>query len=154
MSVESCGGLWSGTKPYKGTGPASLALIAGEVQLGFNNVQTLLQNVRAGQVRPLGVAEPQRVPALPDVPTVAETVPGFAMAPWVGIIVPAKTPKDLIARLSTETLAVMQNPEVIHLLNDQQVTPMPTGADGFEQLIKSDLDRWANVIKTAGIKGE
>jgi tripartite-type tricarboxylate transporter receptor subunit TctC len=140
--------------PYKGTGPASLALIGGEVQLGFNNVQTLLQNVRAGQLRALAVAEPQRVPALPDVPTVAETVPGFAMAPWIGVIVSAKTPKDIVARLSVETLAVMHNPEVINLLNDQQVTPMPTGADEFEKLIKTDLERWANVIKTIGIKGE
>jgi tripartite-type tricarboxylate transporter receptor subunit TctC len=140
--------------PYKGTGPASLALIGGEGQLGFNNVQTLLQNVRAGQLRALAVAEPQRVPALPDVPTVAETVPGFAMAPWIGVIVPAKTPKDIVARLSVETLAVMHNPEVINLLNDQQVTPMPTGADEFEKLIKTDLERWANVIKTIGIKGE
>src|SRR5215510_1425187 len=90
--------------PYKGTGPASLALIAGEVPMGFNNVQTLLQNVRQGQLRALAVAEPQRVPVLPDVPTVAETVPGFGMAPWIGIIVPAKTPKEVVARLAQETL--------------------------------------------------
>ena len=154
MRVEDRGARWRNEKPYKGTGPASLALIGGEVQMGFNNVQTLLQNVRAGQLRALAVAEPERVPALPDVPTVAETVPGFAMAPWIGIIVPAKTPKDIVARLSAETLAVMHNPDVINLLDEQQVTPMPTGADAFEALIKSDLDRWANVIKTAGIKGE
>jgi tripartite-type tricarboxylate transporter receptor subunit TctC len=140
--------------PYKGTGPASLALIGGEVQLGFNNVQTLLQNVRAGQLKALAVAEPQRVPTLPDVPAVAETVPGFTMAPWIGIIVPAKTPKDIVARLTQETLAVMREPEVIKLLNEQQVTPMPTGPEEFEALIKRDLERWSNVIKTAGIKAE
>jgi tripartite-type tricarboxylate transporter receptor subunit TctC len=140
--------------PYKGTGPASLALIGGEVQMGFNNVQTLLQNVREGQLRALAVAEPQRVPALPDVPTVAETVPGFSMAPWIGIIVPAKTPSDIVARLSRETLAVMRDPEVVKLLNDQQVTPMATGPQEFEQLIRTDLERWAKVIKSAGIKGE
>jgi tripartite-type tricarboxylate transporter receptor subunit TctC len=140
--------------PYKGTGPASLALIGGEVQMGFNNVQTLLQNVRAGQLRALAVAEPQRVPLLPDVPTVAETVPGFAMAPWIGIIVPARTPKDIVARLAQETLAVMRDPDVIKLLNDQQVTPMAMGPDEFEHLIKSDLDRWANVIRSAGIRAE
>src|SRR6516164_11531247 len=72
--------------PYKGTGPASLALIGGEVQMGFNNVQTLLQTVQAGQLVALAVAEPKRMPALPDVPAVAETVPGFEMAPWVGIV--------------------------------------------------------------------
>ena len=140
--------------PYKGTGPASLALISGEVQLGFNNVQTLLQNVRAGQLKALAVAEPQRVPTLPDVPAVAETVPGFTMAPWVGIIVPIKTPKDIVARLTQETLAVMRDPEVIKLLTEQQVTPMPTGPEEFEALIKRDLERWSNVVKTAGIRAE
>jgi tripartite-type tricarboxylate transporter receptor subunit TctC len=140
--------------PYKGTGPASLALIGGEVQLGFNNVQTLLQNVRASQLKALAVAEPQRVPTLPDVPTVAETVPGFTMAPWIGIIVPIKTPKDIVARLTQETLAVMRDPEVIKLLTEQQVTPMATGPEEFEALIKRDLERWSTVIKTAGIKGE
>jgi len=140
--------------PYKGTGPASLALIGGEVQVGFNNIQTLLQNVRSGQLRALAVAEPQRVPLLPEVPAVAETVPGFSMAPWVGIIVPAKTPPDVVARLSQEALAVMRDAEVIRLLNDQQVTPMAIAGEKFEQLIKNDLDRWANVIKTAGIRAE
>jgi tripartite-type tricarboxylate transporter receptor subunit TctC len=140
--------------PYKGTGPASLALIGGEVQMGFNNVQTLLQNVRAGQLRPLAVAEPHRLAILPDVPTVAETVPGFAMAPWVGIIVPARTPDEIVNRLAHATLAVMSDPAVIRLLNDQQVTPMVTRPQEFEQLIKSDLERWANVIKTAGIRPE
>jgi tripartite-type tricarboxylate transporter receptor subunit TctC len=140
--------------PYKGTGPASLALIGGDVQMGFNNVQTLLQNVRGGQLRALAVAEPQRVAALPDVPTVAETVPGFSMAPWIGIIVPIKTPKEVVARLGQATLAVMHDPEVIKVLNDQQVTPMAMGSDEFESLIKKDLERWANVVKTAGIKGE
>jgi tripartite-type tricarboxylate transporter receptor subunit TctC len=140
--------------PYKGTGPASLALIGGEVQLGFNNVQTLLQNVKAGQLRALAVAEPQRMPMLPDLPAVAETLPGFTMAPWIGIIVPIKTPKEVVARLSEATLAVMRDPEIIKLLNDQQVTPMPSGPDEFEGLIKKDLERWSTVIKSAGIKGE
>jgi tripartite-type tricarboxylate transporter receptor subunit TctC len=140
--------------PYKGTGPASLALIGGEVQLGFNNVQTLLQNVRAGQLKALAVAEPQRVPTLPDVPAVAETVPGFTMAPWIGIIVPARTPKDIVARLAQETLAVMRDPDVTRLLNDQQVTPMAMGTEEFGELIKHDLERWANVIRSAGIRAE
>ncbi len=140
--------------PYKGTGPASLALISGEVQLGFNNVQTLLQNVKAGQVRPLAVAEPQRVPALPDVPAVAETVPGFTMAPWVGIVVPVKTPKEIVAKLSEATFAVMRAPDVVNLLNEQQVTPMALGPQEFDALIKSDLDRWEKVVKSADIKGE
>jgi tripartite-type tricarboxylate transporter receptor subunit TctC len=140
--------------PYKGTGPASLALIGGEVQMGFNNVQTLLQNVREGQLRALAVAEPERMAALPNLPTVAETVPGFTIAPWIGIIAPAKTPKEVVARLSQETLGFMRDPEVVKLLVDQQVTPMATGPQEFETLIKTDLDKWAKVVKSAGIKGE
>ena len=140
--------------PYKGTGPASLALIAGEVQMGFNNVQTLLQNVQSGQLAALAVAEPKRMPALPDLPAVAETVPGFEMAPWVGIIAPARTPKEVVARLSQETLAVMRDPEVVKVLTDQQVTPFALEPEPMEHLIRKDLDKWANVIKSAGIKPE
>jgi tripartite-type tricarboxylate transporter receptor subunit TctC len=140
--------------PYKGTGPASLALIGGEVQLGFNNVQTLLQNVRAGQLRALAVAEPQRIAALPEFATVAESVPGFSMAPWVGVIAPAKTPKDVVERLSKETLAVMRDPQVVKQLADQQVTPFALDPDQMDRLIRTDLEKWAGVIKGAGIKAE
>jgi tripartite-type tricarboxylate transporter receptor subunit TctC len=140
--------------PYKGTGPASLALIGGEVQMGFNNVQTLLQTVQSGQLVALAVAEPKRMPALPNLPTVAETVPGFEMAPWVGIIAPAKTPKEVVDRLSKETLAIMRDPEVVKVLTEQQVTPFALDPGELDGLIRKDLEKWAGVIKTAGIKGE
>jgi tripartite-type tricarboxylate transporter receptor subunit TctC len=140
--------------PYKGTGPASLALVGGEVQMGFNNVQTLLQTVRSGQLVALAVAEPKRMPGLPDIPAVAETVPGFEMAPWVGIIAPARTPKEILERLSKETLAIMRDPDVVKLLTEQQVTPFALDPGEFDQLIRKDLAKWAGVIKTAGIKGE
>jgi tripartite-type tricarboxylate transporter receptor subunit TctC len=140
--------------PYKGTGPASLALIGGEVQMGFNNVQTLLQTVQSGQLVALAVAEPKRMPALPDLPAVAETVPGFEMAPWVGIIAPARTPKEIVDRLSKETLAIMRDPQVVKQLTEQQVTPFALDPDQLDQLIRKDLEKWAGVIKTAGIKGE
>src|SRR5262244_1446445 len=140
--------------PYKGTGPASLALIGGEVQFGFNNVQTLLQSVQSGQLVALAVAEPKRMPALPDLPAVAETVPGFEMAPWVGIVAPARTPKEIVERLSQETLAIMHDPQVVKQLTEQQVTPFALGPDRFGELIGKDLEKWAGVIKTAGIKGE
>lgn len=140
--------------PYRGTGPASLALIGGEVQMGFNNVQTLLQNVQSGQIRALAVAEPKRMPALPDLPAVAETVPGFEMAPWVGIIVPSSTPQEVVGRLSQATLAIMRDADVVKLLTEQQVTTMPLGPDEFGRLIRKDLDKWEKVVKNAGIKGE
>jgi tripartite-type tricarboxylate transporter receptor subunit TctC len=140
--------------PYKGTGPASLALVGGEVQMGFNNVQTLLQTVRSGQLVALAVAEPKRMPALPDLPAVAETVPGFEMAPWVGIVAPARTPKEIVDRLAKETVAIMRDPAVVKQLTDQQVTPFALDPDQLDALIRKDLEKWAGVISTAGIKAE
>src|SRR6266511_2689471 len=102
----------------------------------------------------IALAEPKRMPALPDLPAVAETVPGFEMAPWVGIIAPARTPKEIVDRLSQETLAIMHDPQVVKLLTEQQVTPFPQTPDQLGALIRKDLDKWAGVIKTAGIKGE
>src|SRR5438132_948642 len=139
--------------PYKGTGPASLALIGGEVQMGFNNVQLLLQPVQAGHLVALAVAEPKRMPALPDIPAVAETVPGFEMAPWVGIVAPARTPKEIVARLAQETLAIMREPQVVKQLTDQQVTPFALGPDRLGDLIRRAIDKWAGVIKNAGMQG-
>ena len=137
--------------PYKGTGPAAVALLGGEVQVGFNNVQTLLPHVQSGKLVALAVAEPQRIPQLPDLPAVAETVPGFEMAPWVGIIVPTGTPKDIVDRLSESTLAVMRDPAIAKQFADQQLTVMALPPDQFTALIKSDLDKWGTVTKTAGI---
>ena len=137
--------------PYKGTGPAAVALLGGEVQVGFNNVQTLLPHVRSGKLVALAVAEPQRMPQLPDLPAVAETVPGFEMAPWVGIIVPTGTPQDIVDRLSESTLAVMRDPAIAKQFADQQLTVMALPPDQFTALIKSDLDKWGTVTKTAGI---
>jgi tripartite-type tricarboxylate transporter receptor subunit TctC len=140
--------------PYKGGGPAALGLIAGEVQIAFSNVQTTLQNIREGQLIPLGVGEVDRVAALPEVPTIADSLPGFSVAPWVGIIVPAKTPKVIVDRLNKEVTAVMNEPEVVKVLNDQQVTPFPLDQAAFAALVKSDTDKWAKVIKAAKIKEE
>jgi tripartite-type tricarboxylate transporter receptor subunit TctC len=137
--------------PYKGTGPAAVALLAGEVQIGFNNVQTLLPHVQSGKLIALAVAEPKRMPQLPDLPAVAETVPGFEMAPWVGIIVPAGTPKDIVDRLSEATLAVMRDPAIAQQFADQQLTVMALEPDRFSALIREDLEKWGKVTKTAGI---
>ena len=84
----------------------------------------------------------------------AETVKGFEMAPWVGIVAPARTPKEIVERLSQETLAIMHDPQVVRQLTEQQVTPFALSPDRFGELIGKDLEKWAGVIKTAGIKGE
>lgn len=140
--------------PYKGTGPASLALLGGEVQMGFNNVQTLIQNVQAGKLVALAVAEPKRMAQHPELPTVADTVTGFEMAPYVGIVAPAGTPKDIIERLSKETIAVMKDPAVAKLCYDQDLTVMALGPAEFATLIKNDSKKWEKVTKAAGIQME
>src|SRR5258708_12269702 len=110
--------------------------------MGFNNVQRLLQSVQAGQLVGLAVAEPKRMPALPDLPAVAETVAGFEMAPWVGIVAPARTPKEIVERLSQETLAIMHDPQVVKQLTEHQVTPFSLPPDRFPHLTGHDLAKW------------
>jgi tripartite-type tricarboxylate transporter receptor subunit TctC len=140
--------------PYKGTGPAAQALLSGEVQVGFNNVQTLLGFVNEGKLKVLGVAEPKRMPQFPNWPAVAETVPGFEMAPWVGIVAPAGTPQPIVDKLAAATVAVLQDPDIAKQISDQQLTVMALAKDKFGELIKADTDKWEKVIKTAGIKME
>ncbi len=140
--------------PYKGTGPAAQALLSGEVQVGFNNVQTLLQFVQEGKLKALGVAEPKRMPQFPQFPAVAETVPGFEMAPWVGIVAPAGTPAAVVDRLSREMQTVMADPAIAKQFSDQQLTVMCLTKDKFADLIKADLQKWHKVTTDAGIKME
>jgi tripartite-type tricarboxylate transporter receptor subunit TctC len=140
--------------PYKGTGPAAQALLSGEVQVGFNNVQTLLQFVQEGKLKVLGVAEPKRMPQFPNFPAVAETVPGFEMAPWVGIVAPAGTPPAIVDRLSEATIGVLHDPAIAKQFSDQQLTVMAIPKEEFADLIRSDLDKWGRVTKSAGIKME
>jgi len=131
-----------------------MGMIGGEVQLGFNNVSTLWPYVKAGKLVALAVMEPKRMPELPDVPAIAETIPGFDMAPWVGIILPAGVPKPIVDRLTKEILAVMSDPAAIKLFTDQQLVVMTLPGEQFTALIKKDSDKWEKVVKTAGIKME
>jgi tripartite-type tricarboxylate transporter receptor subunit TctC len=138
--------------PYKGTGPAAQALLSGDVQVGFNNVQTLLQFMLDGKLKGLGVAEPRRMPLLPDLPAIAETVPGFEMAPWVGIVAPVGTPQPIVDKLAEAMTAVMGDPAIAKQFADQQLTVMCLLKEQFAGLIKADYDKWGKVTKEAGIK--
>jgi tripartite-type tricarboxylate transporter receptor subunit TctC len=129
-------------------------MLGGEVQGGFNNVSTLLQQTQTGKLIPLAVAEPKRMPDLPNVPAIAETIPGFDMAPWVGLIVPAGTPKAIVDKLAIESAAVMHNPAVVKQFTDQQLVVMLLEREKFADLIRKDSEKWGKVIKSAGIKVE
>jgi tripartite-type tricarboxylate transporter receptor subunit TctC len=140
--------------PYKGTGPMAMGIIGGEVQVEFNNVSTLLPYVNDKKLKVLGVAEPKRIPAFPDWPAVAETVPGFEMAPWVGLIAPTGTPKPVVDRLTEAMFKVMNDPAVVKQFADQQLTVMALPPDAFAKLIRADTEKWGKVVKAADIKME
>jgi len=140
--------------PYRGVGPATTAVLAGDVQLMYNNVATALEHVKAGKLVALAVGEPQRLPALPDVPAIAETLPGFEFAAWVGIFAPLKTPPEIVARVSRETAAFLKDPAVLKIFGEQQIVASYRDSDEFAKYIGAELDKWGPIIKTLGIKGE
>ena len=140
--------------PYRGVGPATTAVLAGDVQLMYNNVATALEHVKAGKLTALAVGEPRRLPALPDIPAIAETLPGFEFAAWVGIFAPAKTPPEIVARISRETAAFLKDPAIEKIFAEQQIVASYRDSDDFAKYIRAELDKWAGIIKTLGIKGE
>lgn len=140
--------------PYRGIGPATTAVLAGDVQLTYNNVATALPHVQAGKLTGLAVGTSDRLPALPNVPTVAETVPGFNVTPWVGVFAPAKTPQAVTARISKEVDALLKDPAVVKNFADQQIRAAYIDTPAFTQEIRKESEAWAKVIKTLGIKVE
>jgi tripartite-type tricarboxylate transporter receptor subunit TctC len=140
--------------PYRGVGPATTAVLAGDVQLMYNNVATALEHVKAGKLIGLAVGEPKRLPALPDVPAIAETLPGFEFAAWVGIFAPLKTPSEIVARISRETAAFLKDPAVLKIFAEQQIVASYRDPGEFAKYIGAELDKWGPIIKTLGIKGE
>ena len=140
--------------PYRGIGPATTAVLAGDVQLTYNNVATALPHVQAGKLTGLGVGTPDRLPALPDVPAIAEALPGFNVTPWVGVFVPVKTPKEIVERLSKEVDALLKDPAIVKNFADQQIRAAYLDTPAFTAEIKKETDAWEKVIKTLGIKAE
>jgi tripartite-type tricarboxylate transporter receptor subunit TctC len=140
--------------PYRGIGPATTAVLAGEVQLTYNNVATALPHVQAGKLNGLAVGTSTRLPALPNVPTVAETLAGFNVTPWVGIFAPAKTPKEITERISKEVEALLKDPAVVKNFADQQIRAAYLDTPAFTAEIKKETEAWEKVIKTLGIKVE
>ncbi len=120
----------------------------------YNNIATALPHVEAGKLNGLAVGGEQRFPALANVPTVAETVPGFDVTPWVGVFVPAKTPKEVVARLSKEVEALLKDPEVVKIFQANMIKASYLDSEPFAKQIKKETDDWETVIKTLGIKAD
>jgi tripartite-type tricarboxylate transporter receptor subunit TctC len=140
--------------PYRGGAPMVTDLIAGQVQVGFDVMVTSLPHVRTGRLRALGVAGKNRFYMLPDVPTVGETVPGYEARTWAGVGVPKGTPTEIIARLNHEINAGLANPTIKSRLAEVGTIPMIFTATEFGAYIASESDKWAEVVKFAGIKAE
>jgi len=140
--------------PYKGGGPAAVDLAAGNVQFSFNTASAQTALWRAGKLRALAVLSPKRQPLFPDLPAVAETVPGYAVNNWYGFFVPANTPRPIVDRLSSEINRILKLPDIVSLHNAGGVIPMGTTPEEFARFIDAQSQKWAKVIKEAGIRLE
>jgi tripartite-type tricarboxylate transporter receptor subunit TctC len=140
--------------PYRGGAPMVTDLIAGQVQVAFDVMVTSLPHVRTGGLRALGVAGNNRFDMLPDVPTVAETVPGYEARTWAGVGVPKGTPTEIIARLNHEINAGLANPTIKSRLAEIGTIPMIFTSAEFGAYVAAESEKWAKVVKFAGIKPE
>ena len=139
--------------PYGGTPPALTALMANEVQAMFQQSITVVEPIKAGVYRALGVTTRQRVSALPDVPTIEEAgVPGYESSTWYGLFAPANTPQAIIDRLHLEVVKIINTPEFGQDLRALGITPLSSNPVEFAAILKQDIARWAEVVKATGAK--
>ena len=135
---------------YKGAGPGNIALIAGETQAMLTSLGSILPHIKAGQVRAVGVSSPLRAPAYPQIPAIAESVPGFDFVGWVGCFVPAGTPPAIIAALNAALKKTLEMPDVAARLTELTLDPWHLSTAEFAQQIRSDFDKYANVVRISG----
>jgi len=138
--------------PYKGSGPALIDLIAGQYQFNFAGLQAAQVQVRAGKLRAIAVTTPRRVAALPDIPAVAEALPGFEVVGWYGVIGPAGLPAPIVARLHDEFVKVLKRPDVRERIVADGSEPAGTSPEEFRQFMLADLAKWAKLVKESGAK--
>ncbi len=138
--------------PYRGGGPAAIALIAGETQAEIATLGSVVSYIKAKQIRALGVTSEQRVNQFPDIPTIGETVSGFEFTAWVGCFVPARTPRNIVDKLNSELRKVLADPGVATKLNALTLDPIYMTPDEFALRLKSDYEKYGKIIKLAGAK--
>jgi tripartite-type tricarboxylate transporter receptor subunit TctC len=138
--------------PYRGGGPALVDLLGGQVQVMFATMSSSIEYVRAGKLRALAVTTETRSPVLPDIPTVAEFVPGYESSFWTGVGAPRNTPADIVEKLNKEINVALADPKMRARLADLGGTPLPGSPAQFGKLIVDETEKWGKVIKFAGIK--
>ena len=140
--------------PYRGAAPAVMDLIAGQVQIVFDNMPGSIEHIRAGKLRPLAVTTTQRSPVLPAVPVVADFVPGFEASAWFGMGVPKGTPAEIVDKLNSEVNAALADPKIKARLLDMGGMLIPSTPADFGKLLAEETEKWAKVVKFSGAKPE
>ncbi len=140
--------------PFKGGGPAIADTVAGHTQVHLGSLPTEMPHIRAGKLKVLAVGGKKRNPALPDYPTISETVPGYVTYIWYGFFAPKKTPADIIAKMNAAVSATATSPDIVKKLDVQGVEAGAMSPAEFAKLMRDETDKWLDVIQRAGIKGE
>jgi tripartite-type tricarboxylate transporter receptor subunit TctC len=136
--------------PYKGAGPALTDLIAGQVHVLFDNLPSSINHIRGGRIRALAVTTTERSPALPNVPTVGDTVKGYEASAWFGIGMPKGTPREVVDKVNAEVQRALGDPGMLKKLEDLGGTPLKGSADDFGNVVKSEVEKWSGVVKASG----
>jgi tripartite-type tricarboxylate transporter receptor subunit TctC len=138
--------------PYKGNAEANNALLGGHVKVYFALVPAVLQHVRAGSLRALAVTTETRLPYLPDVPTIAELgFPGYEISSWQGVLAPAGTPKNIVAKINGELVRLVNTPDVRARMSQEGADPVASTPDAFAERVKNEIAKWTKVIKASGM---
>jgi tripartite-type tricarboxylate transporter receptor subunit TctC len=145
-------GIFAVHIPYNGGNPAQLALLSGQVDFNFDNLATAAPNIRAGKLRPLAVTTLGRSPNLPDVPPVADTLKGFSIDTWWGLVAPAGTPPDAVQRLNSAFVAALNSQEAKTRFAGLMAEPVPTTPDAFGTFMRAELAKYEKVVKASGAK--
>jgi tripartite-type tricarboxylate transporter receptor subunit TctC len=141
--------------PYKGSGPALLDLLGGRVPLMMDSVTSALPQIKAGKIRAIAVTTSRRVPQLPDVPTIAESgYPGFEGAGWAGIVVPARTPPEIVERISADVQQILNEPHMRAEILEKGGVPDPRNPKSYSDFIRAETEKWAKVARDAQIRAE
>ena len=140
--------------PYKGTGPAILAVMSGEVTMTFSDVISGMPYVKSGQLKAVAITTPERSPELPNLPSIADVLPGYSATVWYGVFAPARTPKHIIDILNKALVKAVHSPGMTKTLNNEGVTPIGDTPAEFAQFVRQDGARWSKIIRESGMKPE
>ena len=139
---------------YKGSPQSAIDLMAGRLDLIFANGSAALPHIRTGRMRLIAISAPRRDPALPEVPTIGETVPGFEMSPWWGLFAPAGTPREIVARLNAETVRILALPDVKANYLNLGMTAASSSPEQFSAYVQTEIVRWAKIVKASGARAD